>query len=165
MTDARKSALLERLGVLAQDALAVTFVVPDDTGFFSIEDEAVQRVKDLIERSLPLLRELTDLYDEESHEDTVGEQHVREDDFLREIGAAISSELAAREVSSLAFATRTQLKENYDALTAAVENRNIWVVASHADTGLRRVCKGAISVEAAIREYEDLEPLDRHWSD
>ena len=162
--DVRKSQLLERLGALVEDALAVTFVVPDDTGFFSIEDEAVQRVQDLIERTLMLLREITDLYDEESHDPSLAEESG-EDDFLREIGAAISSELAAREVSSLAFATRTQLKENRDALVTAIEHRNIWVVASHADTGLRRVCKGLITVEAAAREYENVEPLERLWSD
>ncbi|MEM7516769.1 MAG: hypothetical protein AAF368_07575 [Planctomycetota bacterium] len=149
---------------MVEDALAVTFVVPDDTGFFSIEDEAVQRVQDLIERTLLFLREVTEIYDEESHDPEL-EAETGEDDFLREIGAAISSELAAREVSSLAFATRTQLKENRDALVTAIEHRNIWVVASHADTGLRRVCKGLITVEAAAREYENLEPLERMWSD
>ena len=162
--DVRKSQLLERLGSLVENSLAVTFVVPDDTGFFSIEDEAVQRVLDLIERTLLLLREITEIYDEESHDPSL-EAEGEEDEFLREIGAAISSELAVREVSSLAFATRTQLKENRDALATALENRNIWVVASHADTGLRRVCKGLITVEAAAREYESLEPFDRHWSD
>ncbi|MEM1178659.1 MAG: hypothetical protein AAGM22_09970 [Acidobacteriota bacterium] len=157
------------MGSLVEDALAVTFVVPDDTGFFSIEDEAVQRVQDLVERTLLFLREVTEIYDEESHDPELaaeaGEDETGEDDFLREIGAAISSELAAREVSSLAFATRTQLKENRDALVTAIEHRNIWVVASHADTGLRRVCKGLITVEAAAREYENFEPLERHWSD
>lgn len=163
MMDARKSQLLDRLGSLVEDSLAVTFVVPDDTGFFSIEDEAVQRVQELVEHTLLLLREITDFYDEESHDPTPGEETG--EDSLREIGAAISSELAAREVSGLAFATRTQLKENRDALVTAIENRNIWVVASHADTGLRRVCKGLITVEAAAREYENLEPLERDWSD
>ena len=164
MIDAGKSQLLDRLDRLVEDALDVTFVVPDDTGFFSIEDEALRRVQELVEATLVLLRDLTDAYDEESHEAAL-DGDGREDDFLREIGAAISSELAAREVSNLAFATRTQLKVNRDALVTAIEDRNIWVVASHADTGLRRVCKGLITIEAAVREYEGLEPTDRLWSD
>lgn len=162
-----KEALLERLRVLLERAEVVTFVAPDDTGFFAIEDEMVADVRRLMEETLGLMRDIMALYDEEvpDGEELQASGDSAEDGFLKEIGAAISSELAAQEVASLAFATRTQLMESYEALEGALRNGYIWVVASNADTGLRRVGKGLIALETAIREYEGLPPVSRHWSD
>jgi hypothetical protein len=164
MMTAPKRKLLGRLESLLERAQSITFVVPDDTGFFAIEDELIDRVRLLMQDSLDLLHDVRVVYDAESLEVPDLEASRQEDDFLREIGAAISSELAAREVANLAFASRTQLMESFDALRGALDNGYIWVVASHADTGLRRVGKGLISLEVAMREYEALEPVDRQWS-
>ena len=161
-----KQAVLERLDTLLRAAAAITFIVPDDTGFFSIEDALVARVRDLMADALELMHEVMVLYDGEgpAGPDLDETSAGREDEDLLEIGAAISSELAAQEVSNMAFAARAQLKENYDALIGALDGGFIWVVASHADTGLRRVGRGLISLESAMREYENLEPVDRQWS-
>jgi hypothetical protein len=159
-----KTQLLERVQTLIEKAQGTTFIVPDDTGFFSIEDDLVRDVRASIEQAVALLGEIGDLYDAESHEDGHFEQGD-EDDFLREIGAAISSELAAREIGNMAFVARAQLLESSEGLASAIANRFIWVVASHADTGLRRACRSLITLESAMREYEGLAPVERRWSD
>lgn len=159
-----KTPLLSRLQALLETAQGITFIVPDDTGFFSLEDGLIGRVGELMDSSLELMREIGDLFDAESH-DPPTEALGEEDDFLREIGAAISSELAAREVSNMAFVVRAQLLESYEAMTAALRNRYIWVVASHADAGLRRVHRGLITLETAMRDYEGLPPQERKWVD
>jgi len=159
-----KTKYLDRVHAQIEKAEGITFLVPDDTGFFSLEDDLIPRVKVLMEESLELMREIGDLYDAESHEAPV-EASGEEDDFLREIGAAISSELATREVSNLAFVVRAQLMETYDALVSALANRYAWVVASHADAGLRRVSRGLLTLETAMREYEGWPQAERRWHD
>ena len=162
-------ALLEDLDSAIERAKALVFVVPDDTGFFTVENQLVQQVQGIIEEALDLMRRVMDFYDRESGSDISPDLPLPtarqgEDDFLREIGAAISSELAAQEVSNIAFAVRTQLLETYDALRAALGRDQVWVIASHADTGLRRAGKGLIMLESTVREYEGLEPVERSWS-
>ncbi|MEM9556319.1 MAG: hypothetical protein AAGC60_18835 [Acidobacteriota bacterium] len=161
----RDNPLLQRLEALLQQAESITFIVPDDTGYFSIEDELIQRVGQLIADSLELMNGIQAHYESVDSPPGALDDVGGEDDFLKEIGAAISSELAARELSDLAFVTRTQLAESHDALETALKNQYLWIVASHADTGLRRVGKGLITIESAIREYEGLEPIERRWAD
>lgn len=158
-----KTRYLERVQAQIEKAEGITFLVPDDTGFFSLEDDLIPRVRSLMEETLELTRELGDLYESESHEAPL--DGAGEDDFLREIGAAISSELATREVANLAFVVRAQMMETYDALVSALANRYAWVVASHADAGLRRVSRGLLTLETAMREYEGLPPAERRWHD
>lgn len=167
--DAAKQALVDRIDSLIDDLAGITFIVPDESGYFSIEDELIQKVRILIERTLALMRDLTDQYDQESPEPELLAEAAPvtggEDDVLREIGAAISSELASQELGNMAFVARTQLSENYEALVSAMENGFIWVVASNADTGLRRAGKALLTLETAVREYEGLPPRERRWSD
>lgn len=152
--------LLDRVVGLLDKTQGATFMVPADTGHFSIGDDLVTKVREVMVEAVDLLRELSDVYDQvsASEGDAAG-------DGLQDIGAQISAELAAREIASLAFAGRSQIAETRDALAAAVESRQFWVVASHADTGLRRIGKALIAVEGAIREYEGLPAVDRQWVD
>jgi hypothetical protein len=153
--------LLNRLEGLLKQTEGATIVVPEDTGYFSIGDDLVKRVRKTMDEAVSLLRELSEFYDQES---ASGGEATKGDDLLG-IGAQISSELAAREVASLAFAGRSQVVESRSALAASVESRQVWMVASHADTGLRRIGKALIAVETAVREYEGLPALDRRWVD
>ena len=161
---AEKRAVLERLEQAILRAQGIPFAVPDDTGFFSIDSELIQNVRRVMEDALEIMRQVMELYDEEKGSETPELAGEDEDDFLKEIGAAISSELAAQEVSNIAFAVRTQLMETHHALNNAAQGDQLWVVASHADTGLRRAGKGLITLENTIREYEGLEPIERTWS-
>lgn len=167
--DPAKQALVDRIDALIGDLGTITFIVPDESGYFSIEDELIQQVRVVIERTLALMRDLTEQYDQESPEPELLADAAPatggEDDVLREIGAAISSELASQELGNMAFVARAQLSENHEALVSAVENGFIWVVASNADTGLRRAGKALLTLETAVREYEGLPPRERRWSD
>lgn len=163
-----KIALVERLAEAVERAKSMVFVIPDDSGFFATNENLIDALRDMIEHALGLMAEVRDLYDEEQGsaglETGIFVSAGEEDDFLREIGAAISSELAAQEVSNIAFAVRAQLVESHLALRGAIANGNIWTIASEADTGLRRAGKGLITLEHTIREYEGLEPVERTWS-
>ncbi len=161
----KKEELLQRVEGLIEKSQGVAFIVPEDTGYFSIDDDTVSQVRELMARTIELMRELTDFYDAESA--AHGEAGAAEegDDFLKDIGALISSELAAREVSGLAFVARGQLMEMQEALAGALKNKQVWAVASHADSSLRHVGKALIAIESAVREYEGLEARDRRWSD
>lgn len=161
-----KQTVLVELDEVIRRAQNLPLVVPDDTGFFTVDSSMILGVRDIIEAALALMRQAQELYDEEKGDaaEPALAQGLREDDFLREIGAAISSELAAQEVSNIAFAVRAQLMETYSALVNASRGDQLWIVASHADTGLRRAGKGLITLESAIREYEGAEPVERTWS-
>jgi hypothetical protein len=50
-------------------------------------------------------------------------------------------------------------------LAGAISRRETWMIASHADTGLRRAGKALITVEAAIRDFESLPAANRYWTD
>ncbi len=161
-----REELLARVEALIAETQGVAFVVPEDTGHFAIDDDMVKGVRRLIAEAIGLLRDVTEVYDAESA--AHGEDEEGGDEaggFLEEIGAQISSELAAREVSGLAFVARGQLMEMQESLASALEHRRVWAVASHADAGLRQIGKGLIAIESAIREYETLQPRDRRWVD
>ncbi len=161
-----RERLLGRVAALLERIQGIAFIVPEDTGHFSIDDEMVGRVSRLLDETVELMRELTDFYDAESAAHGEGGGGAPgEDGFLREIGAQISSELAAREVSGLAFVARGQLMEMREALASAQEHRQVWAVASHADAGLRASGKALIALETAICEYEGLPARDRRWRD
>ena len=153
--------LLERVEELLARTAGAAFVVPADTGHFSIADELVERVQGAMQEAVDLLRDLSEHYSQVSEDE--GEEG--ETDPLKGIGAQIASELAAREITSLAFAGRYQVAESREALAHALAARQVWLVASHADTGLRRIAKALITVEAAVREFEGLPVVERKWID
>ncbi len=158
--------LLNRVESLIEQTQGMAFVVPEDTGYFSIDDDMVRQVRQLMAQAIELMRELTDFYDAESaaHGEAAPSESG-EDDLLGDLGALISSELAAREVSGLAFVARGQLMEMQEALNNALERKQVWAVASHADSSLRHIGKAMIAIESAVREYEGLEARDRRWTD
>ncbi len=162
-----KEELLQRVEGLIEKTQGMAFVVPEDTGYFSIDDDMVRQVRQLMAQAVQLMRELTDFYDAESaaHGEEGRSESDEGDDFLRDIGALISSELAAREVSGLAFVARGQLMEMQEALSSALEHKLVWAVASHADSSLRHIGKALIAIESAVREYEGLEAQDHRWTD
>ena len=156
--------LLTRVEHLLEATEGVAFIVPEDTGYFSIDDDLIGKVRTLVDEAIDLLGELTDFYDQGGGADKEDGGGTGEHDLI-DIGALISSELASQELSGLAFAGRGQLVETREALLGALESRQIWAVASHGDTAIRRLGKALVAVETAMREFEELPPLERHWVD
>lgn len=166
----KSAQIIQKVQELIERIRSVDLVIPEDSGSFSIEDELVRHVDDLLDEALLLLTDVGEFYERQQDEDDAaalgeGSDFGEAADFLREIGAQISSQLAAQEVSGLAFVGRSQLKEIRDGLQVARRERIVWKIASYVDTGIRRAGKALVALESAILEYEDLPPNHRSWED
>lgn len=163
LTDS-KQVLMDRASALLDLARDTDFVIPDDTGYFSIEDNLVRQVRSLVRETADLMRDVMDCYDAEAASHVPDETAAAGDeDFLREIGAQISAQMAVEEVSGLAFVSRGQLLDTLKALDHALAARELWTVASHVDAGLRRAGRALVAIESAIRECEGLPAVYRTW--
>ena len=158
--------MLARARSLIEQVQGLDFIIPEETGHFSLDNDFVRRVRPLLDDCIALLREVSEHYETESgtrlREAPVADG---EDDFLREIGAQISTEMAARELSDLAFVSRAQLAEIRDALAGSLAQRQIWAVASAASAAVRRSGRALVAVETAICEFEGFETPQRRWVD
>lgn len=163
----RSGRIIQRVQDLIESIRSVDLVIPEDSGHFSIEEELVRHVRTLLRESLELLDEIAVFYENQEPEDEGSDDLSFGDDtdFLKEIGAQISTQLAAQELSGLAFVARNQLKEIRDALDNAVREKVVWKIVSYIDTGIRRSGKALVALESAILEYEDLPPNQRSWED
>lgn len=158
--------LLDRTADLLAQATSVELFIPEETALFSINSEHVTQIRSLIPPTIELLRDASNRFEELASSLSESESSTdTEDSVLLEIGALISSEIAAQEVSDLAFVARGQLIEIQEALENAVTRKQVWVVASHTDSGLRRVHKALISLESAIYEFEGESAPERQWTD
>ncbi len=162
-----KQTLMQRVSDRLDELHEVDFTIPEDTGYFSIEDDLVRRVRTLTRTTADLMRDAMECYEAEAAADVVEDDIDASDDhaFLKEIGAQISSRLAVEEVSGLAFVSRGQLLDILSALDNAARKNQVWEVASHADTALRRSGRALIALESAMRECEGLPVELRQWQD
>ncbi len=159
--------LLQRLTSLIERSQKIDLIVPQDTGWFSIEDGLIERIKALISETVDVAGDIMDLFDSPEAgtvEDDASPTGVS-NDSLQELGGKISTAFVSREISGLAFVCRGQLFEILELLMGALERHEIWLIASNADTGLRRCRKGLIALESAIREFEGMPALERRWVD
>lgn len=163
----RKQSLMQQVSDLLDELQGVDFTIPEDTGYFSIEDDLVRRVRSLTRAAADLMRDVMVCYEAEATADDAEDDIDASDDeaFLKEIGAQISSRLAVEEVSGLAFVSRGQLLDILGALDKAVHENQVWSVASHADAALRRSGRALIALESAMRECEGLPVEFRQWQD
>ncbi len=155
----RISSLLERCGSLSVD-------LPVDTGYFAVDPELVGQILALLAEVAELLHDIGTYF--EAEDARGGAEAIAGGDdasFLREIGASISSALASREVTDLAFMGRNDLLEIRERLQRAVIAENFWKIASTADAGLSRIGRALIPIESAMREYEGLPPMRRRLED
>ena len=157
-----KVELLNRLQDLMDQVLSIDATIPEETGYFSLEDDLVRRVRSLLRQSAELMGDVMDRFDDEA-------EHVRdlddatEADFFKEIGTEIASQMALQEVSGLAFVSRGQLLDVAQDLDRAVEQRDLWKAASHCDTGLRRMGRALVALDASVRDFEGLDPKFHKW--
>lgn len=157
-----KQDLLERVEALIDQTQRVDFQVPEDTGQFPIDSHLVRQVRRLMHRTGELLAEIMAIYEaEEEGEDDAAAGPDAE--ALKEIGARISIRIAAQEITGMAFVSRGRILEMTDGLDRAIEQRELWKVASRADGGLRAAGRALIAIEAAIREYEGMPARYRCW--
>lgn len=163
MPEIRKQ-LLERVTALIERSQEVIISTPEDTGYFSVDPVVVRRVQDLFSCSAELLGEIGDYFEGQVAAPHVDEiDAAGETDFLREIGASISTELATRELADLAFMGSREVLEISRQLSRALGEHHFWKVVAHADAGIGRVRRALIPIESAMREFEGLPPKRRRW--
>lgn len=159
-----RKKLLDRVTTLIERSQEVGISAPTDTGYFSIDPATVEDVGNVLEETAELLREIGDYFEEQIETTDVEEIRVTDEtDFLKEIGASISTELASREVADLAFMGRREILDLHRSFRSAVEQQNFWKIVARADAGLGRAVRALVPIESAMREYEGLPALRRRW--
>ncbi|MEM9292093.1 MAG: hypothetical protein AAGD01_10470 [Acidobacteriota bacterium] len=155
------SDYLGQLDALLSRVEKVDFQVSEDTVAIPLAAKFVPTVLSLLEDAVDLLGEIQEHFEADDAHRNKGEQ----DSSLVDIGALISSELAARSLADLSFVARSELKSCRQELGAAEKQNNFWHMASRCDTGLRRMRKALISVESSIYEYQSRKGPIRVWYD
>ncbi|RMH18565.1 MAG: hypothetical protein D6696_12780 [Acidobacteria bacterium] len=157
-------AYLTRVMALIERLQQLQVVVPEDTGYVALEDGLLRDLTSLLEATSTLLDDVRRGF-EDGAPARDGGGEAEDSASLADIGAQISSELAAREIADLAFVGRNQILAARDGFLRARQQSSMWEVISYADAGLRRMGKALIAIESALREYEGLPPVERRWDD
>lgn len=154
--------LLSEIAAQIDKALEADFTVPSDTGQFEFNAELADEVVELIDESIAVLETVEARFDHEGPDDG-SDPATDEVSVLRAIGAEISSALAQQEIADLAFVSRHQLAEIRRQIESARAAEDTWHILAHRETAIRRVRKGLVAVESALREYAGAIPLPRQW--
>ncbi|MEM1180377.1 MAG: hypothetical protein AAGM22_18685 [Acidobacteriota bacterium] len=139
-------ALLQRLTEHIEGGQKLKIIVPQDTGFFTLDPELVEGILVLLNATVATMRQVTETFEEAAPER----------------GA---STLAPQEVADLAFVCRTELVELEKSLRQASEAKNLWKTAAEADRAVARAIRAMIPIESSLREYAGLDPIERTWFD
>lgn len=159
-----RQKLLARVTGLIERSARMSFAVPADTGHIALDHGRVAGVLEFLDDTAALLRDIGVYFEERLETHDLGEVAAGDDtDFLKQIGAGISTELAAREVADLAFMGRSEILEIRRELAAAIAEDSLWKIAAHADAGRGRAVRALVPVESAIREYEGMPAMRRRW--
>ncbi len=151
---------LQAYGDLLRRIDEADFHVSEETERISLVEDFVPKVSELLQAGVDMLRETQAWY--ESDDALEGAADRDDGDSLSEIGALISTELAASNIADLAFVARGGLRICLDELKSAAAKRHIFMIASGCDTGMRRLRKALMSVESAIAEFEGApQPMHR----
>ena len=138
--------------------------VPEDSALISLAADLVPGVTHLLREAIQLLVEVEEHYSPQNFENTY---EVETGESLSGIGFQIATELAARELADVAFFAKSDLRASLEQLVAAATQKRgeQLTLASHCESGLRRVRKALVSVESALFEFEALDPPKRRWFD
>jgi hypothetical protein len=158
-------ALTKQFNRLIDQIDSVDVRVPEDSALISLAADLVPGVTRLLREAATLLGRVEEIYGPDQFENT--NLMDSEGDSLRGIGFQIATELAARDLSDVAFFARTDLRGSLDQLVAAATRKRgeQLTLASHCESGMRRVRKALVSVESALYEFEAREPPVRRWFD
>ncbi|MEM8998559.1 MAG: hypothetical protein AAGF23_27480, partial [Acidobacteriota bacterium] len=139
-------ALLTRFSEHIEGGQKLKIVVPQDTGFFTLDPALVDGILALLAETVATMRAVT-----ETFEDAAPERG--------------RSTLSPQEVADLAFVCRTELVELEKSLRQAAAAKNLWKTAAEADRAVARAIRAMIPIEGALLEYAGREPIERKWFD
>jgi hypothetical protein len=150
------TALRERVAGLNLEVQRTRAVLAGETGDLSVSVAVGPRVVHLLERAVDVLAK-TEQHYESNGVDQSTVRHVEEPGVLTDIGALISSAIAAQEIGDLAFLASYQLSECRAKLEAAIRAEDAMRTASQSDVGLRRLRRALSAMERAICNFEGWE--------
>ena len=127
-------------------------------------EERVPGVLELLDSAYEALADVQTTFEDEAFV-RAAEEAAEQGDSLVEIGALISTQMAAQEVADLAFVAGGDLRRCAEEVRYAWAAADPWQTAAAADKGLRHLRKGLISVESAMHEFEGREAPMRVWFD
>lgn len=139
--------------------------VPEDSALISLAADLVPGVTRLLRDASALLGRVEEIYGPDHFDSSPSADQST--DTLQGIGFQIATELAARDLSDVAFFARSDLRGTLDQLVAAATRKRgkQLTLASHCESGLRRVRKALVSVESALYEFEGADAPTRRWFD
>ncbi|MCG8462922.1 MAG: hypothetical protein MI919_42095 [Holophagales bacterium] len=142
-----RNELLRRVAALLERGQAARIVIPQDTGFFTLDPERIDGILELLAMTAAVMRDVTSTFEEDPPEQVPG------------------SALSPQEVADLAFVCRAELLELEKSVGSAVGSGNMWKIAAEGDRAVGRCVRGLIPMEASLRQYSGLEPVARTWFD
>ncbi|MEM6794960.1 MAG: hypothetical protein AAF725_13355 [Acidobacteriota bacterium] len=142
----RRAELLDRISGLIESGQGLKVVVPQDTGFFSLDPALVPNILAMLRETAQTLHDVTERFETAPPERG-------------------SSTLKPQEVADLAFVCRSELVELESSLSQVSKANNLWQTAAEADRAVARALRAMIPIEGLLREYSGLEPVPRRWFD
>ncbi|MEM9554736.1 MAG: hypothetical protein AAGC60_10790 [Acidobacteriota bacterium] len=158
--------LARRFDTLITRLERVDIRVPEDSALIGIASDLVPTVTHLLRRGIELLDDVELRYQGGSTEVAKSDDA----DTLQHIGLMISTELAARDLSDVAYFARAELRAAHERLVdteTRYGNRieGQLVLASSCESSLHALRKALVSVESALYEFEETQAPKRQWFD
>jgi hypothetical protein len=149
--------LLARTSHLIEAANAIDFQVSDQPGALSLAAISAPTIRDTVVGAVSLLKQVEAYYEEVVDPETA--------ETLFDIGALISAEMAAREITDLAFVAGRELRTCVAQLDRSIETEDLIAMVSGCDTAVRRLRRALIPIEGAMCEFHGVEAPIRRWVD
>lgn len=155
-------SLFRRVVRLLDAAVTVEFNIDDEPGCLALAALSAPMIAEVLRDGVVLLDEVRSYYES----DRVRAAAERQDpESLNDIGALISTQVAAQEISDLAFVTRSEVRHSLAALEVAIGSQDPPRIVVRCDDAVQRLRRGMIPLENAIGEYEGVAPPTRVWWD
>lgn len=154
--------ILQRIDTLLQQSAEVTMLVPEEN--LAEVRRALPRLLRFLGEGKEIAARTQDTFEDEEFV-RLAEEQTASTDSLLEIGALISTEMAAQEVADLAFVAEGDLRRCTVELEGARDSGDAWKAAAAGDKALRHLRKALISLESAVHEFEGTESPRRRWFD
>ena len=160
---ARPGKSLFRRVVRSLDAaVTVEFNIDDEPGCLALAALSAPTIAEVLRDAVVLLDEVGGYYESDRASTSAGGQAP---DSLHDIGALISTQVAAREIADLAFVTRSEVRHCLAALETAIGSQDPLRIVVRCDDAVQRLRRGMIPLENAIGEFEGVTPPTRVWWD
>ncbi len=130
-------------------------IIPADTDTASLHLDQLEEIEDLLGLCQLLLEEIAGHYSQLAAEQP---EEAEEEDAARALSAKAPS-----QISTVAGLAGHQILECQKRLARHIESRNLWTLASHLESSWQQALRALLSLESAMRVFEDLPANDHGW--